>query len=67
MRTHTARNNKRKTRPKVRINMRVDADLVDWVKQFAESQNTTMTDIVVGSMLEIRRRYGGAPPKVDQI
>ena len=58
---------RRKAKPKARINLRVEADLAEWVKQFADEQGTTMTAIVVGNFVDLRRRYGGAAPRVEQI
>jgi uncharacterized protein (DUF1778 family) len=58
---------KRKGKPKARINLRVEEDLAQWVKRFADEQGTTMTAIVVGNFVELRRRYGGAAPQVEQI
>jgi len=57
----------KKNGKKVRINLRVDAELIDWVKRFASSKDTTMTALVIGSFMDLRRRYGGAPPKIEQI
>ena len=52
---------------KARINLRVEADLVAWVKAFAKSQDVTMTSLVVDYFLTLRKDYGGAPPMVEQI
>jgi len=57
----------RKIREKARLNIRIDADLVEWARVFALENKTNITDLIVGSLMELRRRYGGAPPKVRQI
>lgn len=52
---------------KARINLRMDADLVEWAKAFAASQDLTMTALIVDYFKDLRHEYGGAPPSVEQI
>ena len=52
---------------KARVNLRIDSTLIEWVKLFAKARNTTVTSLIVGGLIELRRKYGGAPPKVDQV
>jgi len=35
-----------KREPKVRVNLRLDAKLLKWAKDRADSQDTTLTDII---------------------
>lgn len=51
----------------VRVNIRVPEELSIWAKSFALANGTTLTDLVVGGLMDLRRRYGDAPPKVEQL
>jgi hypothetical protein len=51
---------------KVRMNLRIDAGLVRWLRAYARKHDTTMTELVVSGIEELKRKSGGGPPKVDQ-
>lgn len=43
---------------KARLNLRIEQDLVAWVKDYAERKNTTVTRILTGHLRRLRRREG---------
>jgi uncharacterized protein (DUF1778 family) len=49
---------RKKTRSngKTRINIRVPAELDEWIKKYAEDHNTNMTKLIVDYFAEIRRK-----------
>ena len=56
----------RRHKPKARVNIRVDDDLVHWTKAFAKKHDTSMTELIVRGLEDLRRRHSAAPPKVEQ-
>jgi predicted DNA binding CopG/RHH family protein len=51
---------KKKATPKTRVNMRIDAGLMKWVKKYAKSKGTCFTEIVVNHLVSLRTlRRGG--------
>lgn len=50
---------KRKVRHygKTRLNLRLPADLDTWAKKFASDNNTTITQIVIQHLTDLRRKY----------
>jgi hypothetical protein len=41
--------------PKARINLTLDADLVEFVKEYAESQRTTVSEVFTQFALKLKR------------
>ena len=51
---------------KARMHLRIDADLVRWLRAYAEKHDTTMTALIVEGVENLKRKAGGGPPKVEQ-
>lgn len=43
---------------KARLNLRLEQDLVEWAKGYAEKKNTTVTHILTSHLRRLRRREG---------
>lgn len=44
----------KKDRARIRVNMRLPNDLIEWVKEYAEARNTTLTQVVVDELTDLR-------------
>ena len=44
------------TTGKSRLNLRLPADLDQWVKKYAEDNNTTVTSLVVGYFTDLQKK-----------
>ena len=49
---------------KSRINLTLDADLVDFVKEYAESQRTTVSEVFTQFALKLKRNKENDPTEV---
>lgn len=49
---------------KARINLTLDADLVDFVKNYAESQRTTVSEIFTQFALKLKRNKENDPTEI---
>lgn len=49
---------------KARINLTLDADLIDFVKEYAESQRTTVSEVFTQFALKLRRLKENDPTEV---
>lgn len=47
--------------PKARINLSLDADLVEFVRDYAESQRTTVSEVFTQFALKLKRLKENAP------
>ncbi len=47
--------------PKARINLTLDADLVEFVKEYAESQRTTVSEVFTQFALKLKRLKDNDP------
>lgn len=56
-----------KSSTKVRMNLRVERHLVQWLRAYAKKHGTTMTALIVEGIRSLKRRSGGGPPDVRQI
>lgn len=39
---------------RIRVNMRLPPDLVEWAKEYAEARNTTLTQVVVNELTNLQ-------------
>lgn len=44
-----------------RKNFRIPADLADWAEQYAADKNTSMTQLIVDYLTDLREREMGQP------
>ena len=49
---------------KSRINLTLDADLVDFVKEYAESQRTTVSEVFTQFALKLKRNKENDPTEI---
>jgi hypothetical protein len=49
---------------KARINLTLDADLVDFVKNYAESQRTTVSEVFTQFALKLKRNKENDPTEI---
>lgn len=49
---------------KARINLTLDADLIDFVKQYAESQRTTVSEVFTQFALKLKRLKENDPTEI---
>lgn len=56
---------KRTTPRQARVNLRLNSELVDWVKTYASANDTTLTDLVRAHLEELRKTKE-APRVIDQ-
>jgi hypothetical protein len=49
---------------KSRINLTLDADLVDFIKEYAESQRTTVSEVFTQFALKLKRNKENDPTEV---
>lgn len=47
--------------PKARINLTLDADLIEFVKEYAESQRTTVSEVFTQFALKLKRLKDNDP------
>jgi len=50
--------------PKSRINLTVDADLVEFLKEYAESQRTTVSEVFTQFALKLKRLKENDPTEI---
>lgn len=50
--------------PKSRINLTVDADLVEFLKEYAEGQRTTVSEVFTQFALKLKRRKENDPTEI---
>lgn len=39
---------------RIRVNMRLPSELVEWAKEYADSKNTTFTQVVVDKLTDLQ-------------
>jgi predicted DNA binding CopG/RHH family protein len=39
---------------RIRVNMRLPSELVEWAKEYADSRNTTFTQVVVDKLTDLQ-------------
>lgn len=49
---------------KTRINLTIDADLIDFVKEYAESQRTTVSEVFTQFALKLKRLKENDPMEI---
>lgn len=50
--------------PKARINLTLDADLLEFVKEYAESQRTTVSEVFTQFALKLKRLKDNDPTEI---
>ena len=48
------RQKEEKEQKRIRVNMRLPSDLVEWVKEFADARNTNFTQVVADKLTELK-------------
>lgn len=44
----------KKDKARIRVNMRLPSELIEWAKEYAEARNTTLTQIVVDELTNLQ-------------
>ena len=44
----------KKDKSRIRVNMRLPHDLIEWAKEYAEARNTTLTQVVVDELTNLQ-------------
>ena len=45
---------KKKDKARIRVNMRLPYDLIEWAREYAEARNTTLTQVVVDKLTDLQ-------------
>lgn len=55
------------SRSKTRVNLRIDVDLHEWIKRYAERHGMTMTQVILACLRELRRSVEYEEGEVPQL
>ena len=54
MATKKEKSQKKREKARIRVNMRLPSELIEWAKEYAEARNTTLTQIVVDELTNLQ-------------